>query len=40
MVYLLVIEGVAVMPGDVTVVVGGVLTSNRWCDSSGRWCTY
>jgi hypothetical protein len=31
--YLLVIDGV-------TVVVCGVLTSDRWCDSSGVWCTY
>jgi hypothetical protein len=26
--------------GGVTVVVGGVLNSDRWCDSNGRWCTY
>jgi hypothetical protein len=31
--YLLVIDGV-------TVVVCGVLNSERWCDSSGVWCTY
>ena len=30
MVYLLVIDGVAVVTGGVTVVCG-VLTSNRWC---------
>jgi hypothetical protein len=38
-VYLLEIDGVAVMTGGVTVVVCGVLNSDRWCDSSGRWCT-
>ena len=31
--YLQVIDGVAV-------VTGGVLTSDRWCDSSGMCCTY
>jgi hypothetical protein len=29
-----------VVAGGVTVVVGGVLTSDQWCDSSGVWRTY
>jgi hypothetical protein len=33
-VYLLVINGVAVVTGGVTVVVGGVLTSDQWCGGS------
>jgi hypothetical protein len=28
------------LTGGVTVVVGGVLTSDRWGDISGMWCTY
>ena len=29
-----------IVTGGVTVMVGGVLTSGRWCDSSDQWCTY
>ena len=27
-----------IVTGGVTLVVCGILTSDRWCDSSGVWC--